>query len=261
MKQQCSASGCDRPAQYRSACLCQKHYFRLWRNGSTELKPKRKARYRICGLNGYMFIHVPGHPMASANGYAREHRVVVYDDLGPDPMSCELCGKEVTWETVHIDHINCDKTDNRRENLRPTCNGCNTQRGRKPECEYESNHKITYQGVSATPTEWARHAGVFVSGATILRRLNMGATVEEALFGPKRTHNGKVKTRPPRPPASARKNSVNLTIGGLTMTSAEWARHPNCSITDTVIRSRVRAGWPHELAAFAPPRAKYRPQT
>lgn len=54
---------------------------------------------------GYVRVWVPGHPVANADGYALEHRLVLHDAgvLIPDG--------------AHVHHLNGDKTDNRRENL------------------------------------------------------------------------------------------------------------------------------------------------
>lgn len=78
----------------------------------------RKAKPSYVGLGGYVFRYCKGHPLAGKTSYAREHRLVVYDDLGQSPMACELCGAVVTWDTVHIDHINNIRTDNRKTEAR-----------------------------------------------------------------------------------------------------------------------------------------------
>lgn len=55
--------------------------------------------------SGYVRVYVPGHPVANADGYALEHRLVVYD-----------AGLEIP-DGYHVHHRNGDKTDNRIENL------------------------------------------------------------------------------------------------------------------------------------------------
>lgn len=66
---------------------------------------KQKYTYRqIC--DGYRLIKMAGHPSANGDGYVREHRYVA---------ECAM-GRYLEFnEQVH--HINCEKLDNRIENL------------------------------------------------------------------------------------------------------------------------------------------------
>jgi 5-methylcytosine-specific restriction endonuclease McrA len=202
---QCKVDDCGRPARYKAACLCQKHYFRVRRYGTTETTKVGKGRDRYVTPAGYVYVRRPEHPLAIKNGLVAEHRAVVYDDLGPGPMNCELCGVVVTWERVHIDHIDETTENNVRTNLRPTCNACNTQRGRAPEHTYCGRLGITYEGVTKTAHEWASDPRVAVTGKTIRARLNAGQTVEQALFGAKATHNGNTRPADERRRAKAKK--------------------------------------------------------
>lgn len=79
--------------------------------------------------DGYVQIRAEGHPVAGANGLAFQHRVVLYDAIGPGTHECHYCGTPVTWfsglETDHKDH---DKQNNAVENLVPCCMTCNRTR-------------------------------------------------------------------------------------------------------------------------------------
>lgn len=250
----CSAPGCDRDAHYKADKLCQKHYFRKWRRGSLDLTPK-SHKERVTSPAGYIWIYAPDHPLKHKTSvYVAEHRAVLYAALGDAPISCEICRKPLTWETCHVDHIDCDVANNKLSNLRPTCSTCNTRRGIGKPHTWSHTHAFTYQGETKTAHEWELDERVNVRSSTIIRRRKAGATDEEALFGAKKTHNGKRPVKKPPPPKSSRKNAVNLTIGGVTMTSAEWARQPGCSVTDSAIRMRLSWGWSHQDAVFRPNR-------
>jgi 5-methylcytosine-specific restriction endonuclease McrA len=183
----CKVEDCERPARYKAACLCQKHYFRVWRYGTPETTRNGKGRDHYVTPSGYVYVRRPGHPLALRSGLVSEHRAVVYDDIGEGPMCCELCGVSVAWDTVHIDHIDESTNNNVRSNLRPTCATCNTRRGRKPEHTY-SELPIEFGGITQTAHEWSRDPRVRVCGSTIRRRIRSGQSVEQALFGAKKTH-------------------------------------------------------------------------
>lgn len=99
----CVVDGCTNKRK-RSTGLCGKHHWRWMKNGDpNEARPygvKRRER-----PDGYVDLWRPGHPVARADGYVFEHRLVIYEaglDLPPDH---------------HVHHINGDKSDNRLGNL------------------------------------------------------------------------------------------------------------------------------------------------
>ena len=72
------------------------------------------VRGRSCGWwkggriehNGYIFLHIPEHPMADKRGYVAEHRKVMSEIVGYPLQSHE-----------HVHHRNLNRSDNRPENL------------------------------------------------------------------------------------------------------------------------------------------------
>jgi len=77
------------------------HYRRWRRTGSPDGRPKPELIER----HGYLARRVPGHPLADAQGYVKEHRRVAWEHHGPFPHDS------------HVHHRNGDKHDNRPENL------------------------------------------------------------------------------------------------------------------------------------------------
>lgn len=181
----CKVDGCERSAMYKADQVCQKHYFRMMRNGTYDVV-KKDRKERIENPAGYQLIYNPAHPLAQANGYVYEHRMVAHEKYGENLPPCELCGKATSWKayTTHIDHIDEDVRNNNPENLRPLCNGCNSRRGANPAHEKVNAMAIEFQGVIDTPTGWARDERVLVSGKTVRCRVKKGWSVEDALFAP-----------------------------------------------------------------------------
>lgn len=188
--------------RYKARGICQMHYFRFMRNGSYDIA---EPKLRIENPAGYQQLWQPDHPLAGKSGYVFEHRVVLYAAIGPAPMECAICGVGLTWKTCKVDHIDEDVRNNARSNLRPTCNFCNTRRGMRPPVEWSRTHKITFEGITLTPFEWTRDPRVQVAHNTIVLRKARGATDAEALFGEKKTHNGRGRSRPPRAKTKALK--------------------------------------------------------
>ncbi|EKT4568476.1 HNH endonuclease [Pseudomonas putida] len=256
---QCSVKDCGRAARYKSAQLCQRHYFRMRRNGSLDLLPVNRS-VRYITSNGYVTLYMPDHPLANKGGCVFEHRFVMWPIVGPDCRPCELCGKAESWPTCHVDHIDEDRQNNSAGNLRILCRGCNVKRGFGPE-SYADLSKvglIEFEGRRDTATNWARDPRVKVSGATIRARKASGMSDEDALFAEKVTHNGREKKKPARKTAHKheRSNSVAITIDGLTMSAAEWSRVEGTAVTENTIISRYRSGWDPIEALITPGRHK-----
>ena len=97
-----------------------------------------KAGYRPDGtlaLGSYVDAHgyrvLTGHqdhPLSCHNGEVKEHRKVLYDKIGPGQHSCYLCGREMGWDQIVVDHLDEDKLNNDSANLEPACRHCNWNR-------------------------------------------------------------------------------------------------------------------------------------
>lgn len=165
----CIVNGCDKPTCAKS--MCQMHYLRVKNHGDPHANPRFYAppvctidgcdeptkRGRYCGLHrgrmerygrpdlpprtgrhdhtqGYKMVRRPGHPVARKDGWALEHRVVLFDAIGEGPHPCHWCSKPLRWTgSLHrdsdflvVDHLDDDRRNNDRSNLAPSCSPCNT---------------------------------------------------------------------------------------------------------------------------------------
>lgn len=96
----CTVHGCNRSGKIVRG-MCSLHYVRWKRHGSTADPRLRRSLTR----SGYVRVWCPGHPVANGDGYALEHRKVMWD-----------AGHRFTTND-HVHHRNGDKTDNRIDNL------------------------------------------------------------------------------------------------------------------------------------------------
>jgi len=125
---ECSIAGCVRRVRsHKGPVLCDTCYIRIYRGGQSDL-PKRKGRHQTS--NGYLVLLRPDHPLARVrDGLVMEHRLVLYNAIGPGPHACEWCGKETAWVDAHVDHLDRNRRNNIRQNLLFSCAACNQQRG------------------------------------------------------------------------------------------------------------------------------------
>lgn len=132
MNPTCTVPDCAKPARSPRAALCPMHYHRAYRHGSVNAKPQS---IRTGTPRTYRLLYVPRHALAGRNGKAYEHRVVLFDTIGPGEHPCHWCGTTLEWllpkgdpRNLVVDHLNEDKADNRAENLVPCCSSCNSAR-------------------------------------------------------------------------------------------------------------------------------------
>lgn len=170
-KRTCTADDCARTPHARG--LCSMHYARMLRHGTTEAPQRQRHNCTVdgCGRQshalgycamhyrrvrktgdpfgllqapagsgtvtplGYRMVFAPGHPIAGRRRQVFEHRVVLYDAIGPGSHPCHWCAKVVDWgasvpdpEALVVDHIDGDPSNNHLANLVPSCISCNSRR-------------------------------------------------------------------------------------------------------------------------------------
>ncbi len=135
----CKIDGCERKARNRNG-LCGTHHEAAKRHGDPLGRASFAYRY---DARGYVMLAVKAgtHPLAGKpdrHGTSRvfEHRLVLFNAIGPGVHNCHWCGASVRWESswprdadaLVCDHLNRERDDNRIENLVPSCMPCNVSR-------------------------------------------------------------------------------------------------------------------------------------
>ena len=131
----CSISGCSFPAKARG--WCNPHYQRWFKTGDPLIKPKVKSPGWKTPQGYIMLTGHLRHPIASVSGYILEHRLVLWEAIGPGEHPCHWCGETVTWDVrtpgspgcLTVDHLDRVRDNNARDNLVPSCIKCNVGRG------------------------------------------------------------------------------------------------------------------------------------
>lgn len=187
----CSVDACGAIANRVGAGLCEKHYGRLRRNGTTEkLQPNRKIQHS----HGYVLVHAPDHQLSAGKPSGTriyEHRMKFYDAYGYGDHKCHWCEASVTFNKMHVDHLNAIRDDNRLENLVASCPDCNMSRGleKMRKTMRERGMMIEFNGKRKHVSEWASDLGI--SAVSMKNRISSGWDLAKALteprgkFGPK----------------------------------------------------------------------------
>lgn len=132
----CCVEGCDK--QTRSpgeGGMCEMHYGRVRRNGSTDIIKKEKIKKN--SHDGYIRTSDISHPVSCKDGMIYEHRRILFDKIGWGPHECFWCKTSIEWTpgeknkkgSLVVDHKDTDNTNNKIENLIPSCHKCNCLRG------------------------------------------------------------------------------------------------------------------------------------
>ncbi|OKO98137.1 HNH endonuclease [Xenorhabdus eapokensis] len=193
----CQVEGCELKVRSRNSPYCEKHYMRMRRHGSTEKRSTLKQG-KLQHSGGYLLIYAPDHPLKRKSCRVYEHRAVYYQHHGDGPFRCHWCESVVTWDDMHVDHLDDCKTNNIPENLVASCPTCNQKRGHHKVARamrLRSHRRYTVHGKTMCLNEWAGYLGL--SFATLQWRLDRGWPIEK-VFSPRIGKSGPPSRRKPK---------------------------------------------------------------
>lgn len=205
----CKLDGCGKPSHFHKEQLCQVHYFRRMRGGGFNLISGKEeidensgfltrvpTMTRHSNSAGYIRVRNNNHPLADKSGSLFEHRMVYFDVNGAGPFECYLCSRTITWDMLHIDHLDDVVTNNDISNLEASCPRCNMGRGyEKGRRTYRAKYGIEFNGELKTLTEWGEILGL--SNQSMRSRINK-MPLEEALTKPRGNSGPKPRRLPLR---------------------------------------------------------------
>lgn len=182
----CTVEGCGSTANRIGAGMCEKHYIRNRRRAAvqSDLPLQYKRTTLKPGLlkhtGGYLLDHAPGHPLQRQSNRVYQHRIVYHAIHGDGPFNCNWCQKVVTWDDMHVDHLDDDPTNNDSSNLVASCPPCNQARGRwKLVAINRQKYGKEFNGKVRTLGEWSSELGV--PRSRLAQRLAAGWSLERAL--------------------------------------------------------------------------------
>ncbi|WP_160119653.1 HNH endonuclease [Rhodovarius lipocyclicus] len=200
----CKVQGCGRQSRSPTAAFCEMHYYRIRRRGDVNPLPARPAKPTRHHTHGYVVEHRPGHAMTTPGSprYAYQHRRVFFDAHGEGPFSCHVCGKDVDYSSMHVDHLDDDRSNNRLSNLAAACPTCNQWRGHDKvvaALRAKPGVLVEFQGERLSRAQWAARIGI--SRNALAARLLSGWSLERALTEGRGKTGPKARRRDGLPPA------------------------------------------------------------
>jgi hypothetical protein len=106
----------------------------------------------------YKYVKRRGHPLCPPSGRVPEHRILLWDKIGPGSHPCHWCSISVEWSTrrtaegcLTVDHVDGDPRNNAPENLVPSCHSCNVTRAR--DRRFVDQPHVVEDGVRQAATE------------------------------------------------------------------------------------------------------------
>lgn len=112
---------------------CGTHFSRFKRLGNP-FEEIPIGGFQTLNKKRYKRITCHGHPLANSEGRVPEHRYVLFAFIGDGTHQCDECGIDVIWngerwkDALVVDHADFDRHNNELENLRPSCDRCNSHR-------------------------------------------------------------------------------------------------------------------------------------
>lgn len=184
----CSVDGCEDRVRSGRAEFCEKHYMRLRRHGAvSKFFEVNAPKPEMPHTSGYVLEYLPSHPLwGRTSGRLYQHRRVFFDAFGEGPFDCHWCGNSLDWGTMHVDHLNAVRDDNRIENLVAACPKCNQKRGfekGKITHRKRSSARIEWRGKTICVSEAAEMIGISVQ--SVRWRMQNGWDVERIMTEPR----------------------------------------------------------------------------
>ncbi len=185
----CCVPGCSTVANRKGVQMCEMHYTRKRRTGTTDKLSKVKPG-TLTNAYGYKLTHSPDHPLRRQSNRVYEHRVVYPAEHGDGPFNCHWCSRVITWDDMHVDHLNACTDDNRADNLVASCPRCNQKRGipkMTKTHQLKSSRRYTAHGLTMCLNEWCRYLNL--SRPAIEYRLDAGWRHDD-VFSPRKGRSG-----------------------------------------------------------------------
>jgi len=162
----CIVPGCGGKVRSGYSEYCEMHYGRIRRNGTIHNLPQND---RVITSEGYVKIKKL-HVLSDGKGWVYEHRLILFEKIGPGKHNCHWCGKEVDFDKKYpefldalvADHLDNNHQNNNPENLVPSCNICNVARGfLKMKATMQARGiKISWNGEEKLLGAWAKEIGI-----------------------------------------------------------------------------------------------------
>ena len=101
----CTVDGCDQPTRTRSAAMCEKHYYRMRRNGTLELTSPQRPTREPCRVGGCRNLDTGPHGLCAKHKSRLDRNgdpellVGPHVRFGEENPSWQ--GKEIKYRAVH----------------------------------------------------------------------------------------------------------------------------------------------------------------